>query len=255
MSSMAIPPSEIFRGVPNLYPKDLVGKTFEEYLSKKYNYGHRNNFTDREIKKANAEYENLAKVNFQKQLENLNKIYNNIFFQSDCGSCDPGFFVIGSGNLRQRPEERRNLGTLSENSKDTGAIFAPKKWSLLVNDTMLVAAINAVKQCMLYQPPLTDSWEERDFQVSDVWENDAPRVFARELAILKAAGYVPIQEHPALGIVLICRDPEKASKFTIADAHSAAENLYHPNELLNFLNEPYTPANFYSSWCSQSELS
>jgi hypothetical protein len=236
-----------------LYPKDLVGKTFDEYLVKKYKYQQGRNLRPDQLKKAQQEYRGLLQKALDQQKDALDRLYQNAFSGGAFGSECEGFLVLGSKGLRDSPDELRNLLPLTDAPHENGAVFAPRKWSVLKNDMMLLGAIHAQKPCMIFCRHANPQGNgDSMVNVSDVWdeEHDKPRIFGRELAILQAAGYAPLSHsfQQSLGIVLVCANPEKASRFTLEDVCKAADAIHTPEKILKIFEK--SVSDFYSDWKS-----
>ncbi len=216
-----------WESVPRLYSETLVGSSFEKFRNRKFQK--KANLRQDQLERAQKSYQLLAQKSFEEQRIMLETLYSNAAGCRAYGPEELDFFVIGRNASLANIHTQCNFGVLSDEAGRAGAVFAPKKWSVLKNDVMLIGAIHAGKDCMIIQEDM------QKFAISDFVNEKTgmPTIFAREVAILKAAGYIPVCT-PA-GTALICQNPQRAGAFTFEDAYEAGA-VEKVDSLARFLN-------------------
>lgn len=104
-------------------------------------------------------------------------------YRNTCNS-DSEFIVIGPGELRKDEKLVRKYGLITLDQNDKGAILGERQWSMLINDSFLLGAVEKGKRVYLK----INSKEFRAEQLGCL-KTKKLTTLGRELAILQNAGY------------------------------------------------------------------
>ncbi len=167
-------------------------------------------------------------------------LYNNSIKSGLFSNTDKiGLTIIGKGLLynEQARDVVKNFGVLD--SESNGSLIAPKPWSLLANDIIMMALVHSLHDFMIFNPKQSECEKQQQLEVKYnnikllIYNEDLLSITAREIAILMLSGYEPLK-NDNLGIVLINVDSKKASALTLLKINKYMKQI-SGEEIVTFL--------------------
>lgn len=138
------------------------------------------------------------------------------------------FILLGPNQIRETFKEEFGLVEISKKPTNGGSILAGQ-WSYFINYMFLLGAIHARKEVhttMTHIPRFIELWDAK---------RNAPTALAREIVILKLAGYTKAdtnQEDYGISFEPSCKD---LSPLKLASIFNTLENIKTPTDLKNAL--------------------